>query len=153
MNFTKEIASNNRKIIEDTYREIFEQWYGGLNIEMAELEIEFLDIPNSCGYSNERNTIFLSLPTNEITQIDNESIFNLRFHWEDWYSDLVHEMLHEYQFKVIKTSTPQGEKLLNTVNKALLNFDGPGHDEVFYSAIFDRADFFELAPIDVVKRI
>ena len=56
---------------------------------------------------------------------------------------MLHEMLHEYQFKVLKQPTEAGEQLFKTSKK---RFPGEGHDAVFYTAIAVWAPEFGLSP-------
>jgi len=53
-----------------------------------------------------------------------------------WKTELLHEAIHEYQFKCVSEATTEGIAFMKSLKG---NFSGPGHDEKFYSAICDCA--------------
>ena len=63
--------------------------------------------------------------------------------WSLVRGQLLHEMMHEYQFKVVKEPSVAGELLFATTRA---RFAGPGHDARFYTAIATLASHFELTP-------
>jgi hypothetical protein len=68
--------------------------------------------------------------------------------WPIWKRELVHEMLHEYQNKVIKKASNIGSVL-----KSRSCFLGPGHDDKFYSAVAEKAKYFNFTPEDFFKML
>jgi hypothetical protein len=49
-----------------------------------------------------------------------------------WETELLHELVHEHQFKLIRAASDEGRVLMR---KDARGFPGPGHDELFYTAI------------------
>ena len=65
-------------------------------------------------------------------------------------TEVLHEMLHEIQFKELTEPTPEGTRLYQ---KHGPYFSGPGHDEKFFSAIVDAAGLLNLAPDDLLGEL
>ena len=69
--------------------------------------------------------------------------------WPTWYRELVHEMLHEYQFRALnQQATPEGAELHTAHHQ---RFPGPGHNAVFFTAIARWAHYFDLMPEQLVE--
>ena len=61
-----------------------------------------------------------------------------------WERELLHEMLHEYQYKILVEPSQEGIDLFNNyqvdertarLHNGTSGFGGPGHNELFYTAI------------------
>jgi hypothetical protein len=60
-----------------------------------------------------------------------------------WESELIHELVHEHQHKLIQTASDEGRSLMAGDKTG---FPGPGHDERFYTAICVCARRLNLDP-------
>jgi len=67
-----------------------------------------------------------------------------------WKTELLHEIIHEYQFNCVPVATEAGIQLMKSLCG---NFSGPGHDEKFYTAICECADKLGLTPETLLKNI
>lgn len=71
--------------------------------------------------------------------------------WPVWYTALVHEMIHEYQFRVLNdAATAEGQTLFDNPPKI---WDGPGHGVGFYSAIANRAIVLHMPAAELCKSL
>ena len=82
--------------------------------------------------------------------------------WPRWYSELIHEMIHEYQKKVKPKISKEGKNLFKAYqisdsiaksHNGYFGFDGQGHDEIYYSSLCILASYFKLTPEELKKRI
>ena len=64
--------------------------------------------------------------------------------------ELLHEMLHEMQYKELTEASVEGKELYKT-NKT--RFSGPGHDELFFSAVVLAAKILGHDPELLVKEL
>jgi hypothetical protein len=68
-----------------------------------------------------------------------------------WETELIHELVHEHQFKLITTASEEGRALMASDKKG---FPGPGHGELFYTAVCACAQRLGgLSPRDLLDRI
>lgn len=67
-----------------------------------------------------------------------------------WKTDILHETIHEYQFKCVKQATKIGQEFKSQCKRI---FPGNGHDETFYTAIVECAEKLGLSPADLEARI
>jgi len=109
--------------------------------EMKAAKLYILEEMNSSRYYNENDEIIISIP--EFTDDD----LNIKFP-PTWVTDLMHEVIHEYQFKVKPNPSKDAIELYNCYQQAdniqricektnLLGFNGNGHDKVFYQSLLD----------------
>lgn len=73
-----------------------------------------------------------------------------RLGWPVNRRELIHEMLHEYQKKVVLNATAEGRVRHSTHGAS---FAGCGHDERFFSAIADRAGYFGVTADELVAEL
>jgi len=59
-------------------------------------------------------------------------------------------MLHEFQFKAVAAPTDEGHALLACQKR---NFEGLGHDDLFYTAIAELASHFGITADDLVAEL
>lgn len=131
-----------RQIIVSKYNAIFEKWYVKFsNIQKAEIVLEINGIGHS-GYSHNENKIIFRIPDGNLEDFNKVNYSRYPLLWE---TELLHEMLHEYQFKVLSKASSDGIRLFNTyqidestpkLSNGVSGFSGKGHNELFYSAIF-----------------
>lgn len=71
--------------------------------------------------------------------------------WARWRIALVHELCHEWQFKVLANQAHcRGKRLRRKVGP---RWDGAGHDDAFYSAIVDFAREFGISAQELARRL
>jgi hypothetical protein len=99
------------------------------------------------GYRHSTNEIFLYLDDGDAEDLAREQAGYRnpigQLGWHTWKTIIVHEMIHEYQFKCLLGPSAAGIALLSTHGR---HFSGPGHDELFYSAIVANAPLFDVTP-------
>jgi hypothetical protein len=107
--------------------------------------VEFVD--GDDGY--DKDTRRLTLRISEHNQEDILDAMRLGFNhhvppakWPGWFTSLIHELTHEYQYRVLNDEVTLGGRLL--ADRPPKRFDGRGHGAGFYSAIADRAAFMGL---------
>ena len=90
---------------------------------------------NASGYVASRDTIYMFVGDGDVLDWD----FKRDLADAAWRKELIHEMLHEHQHKVVKELSEEGKALFAKRPGA---FYGPGHDEQFFTAIVDIAPKF-----------
>jgi len=130
-----------RKIILNRYDEIFTIWYADYsNIPKSEIILEINGVGDS-GYSDKGNKIIFRIPDGNLEDFHKKNFSLYPYLWE---TELLHEMLHEYQFKILTKPSLEGVQLFNKyqVNEStpkhfnnVSGFSGNGHNELFYTAI------------------
>ncbi len=148
------IIEQAKSLLEEQYKRIWKDWYSNLDITPAEFIVE--EKMHSSGYKKDEDKLFLFLPEANLEDVVHDlgehDIPCLSSHnWSLWKRELVHEMLHEYQFKVIQDNvTNEGCELYKVHGKP---FYGPGHGQDFFSAIADRAPYFEMQPEELMNNL
>jgi len=124
------------KLVQKTYAEIWKDWFSGLpDCTPATVTVD-LNCTDS-GYRHSRNLIIISFAEGNLNNYD---ILDSN-QWPVWKVDLIHEMLHEYEKKVMTEPTDAGRDLYSKHRRQL---GGPDHNELFYTAICDRAPYFKM---------
>lgn len=129
-----------KQVIEKKYNEIFEVWYrNNSQVPKAEIVLEISGADS--GYSDLENKIYVRLLEGNLGDFKKTNYLLIPKLWE---THLLHEMLHEYQFKVLKESSSEGSELFinyqidecrGKLHNGVLGFKGAGHNELFYTAI------------------
>lgn len=162
------------------YNKLVSDWYiGSPKYSKADLR----RIPDGCsdsdGYSHDGNYIQLNAPEREIdlpniddllSVMDSDALKEEYIHpnmhsqlvgtneckhgpWPEWMKALVHEAIHEYEKKIIGNAITQKGVVLHEANTAN-NFAYPEkHGEAFYTAIADRAAYFDMTPQELREHI
>lgn len=118
----------------DSYRS---DWYGDSAPPSATFKVEMADFTS--GYSPSEDTLTIYVGAGDVEDWE----FKRNNAEAPWRIELIHEMLHEHQHKVVKTPSAAGKALFAKRPNA---FDGQGHDERFYTAIADIAPKFGKTP-------
>lgn len=127
-----------KRTIERTYARIWEDWYAEARAaRRARLVIE-VAIQTSM-YSVSADTICLYVGEWNVEDDIGEDAAV----WPQWKRDLVHEMLHEYEAKGLRSVSPAGEDLWHRHPHA---FDRRDHEAAFFSAIVEKAPYFQMTP-------
>lgn len=146
-----EAEQHVRQFYERTWRD----WYAGRSEPKLAAIVFHWDETGTTGYTRSADEIHFFGDEADREDIALEEHGQQRLHfgplgWPVWKTYFVHEMLHEYQFKALSCPTPEGKALLSRQNH---NFDGPGHDALFYSAIVDRAPYFGVTPEELLAEL
>jgi hypothetical protein len=135
------------KLIQETYSRTWEDWFGNNSgLVPAGLSVD-LNCTDS-GYNHIKNIIVISLGEWEILDSD---VLDPD-HWPHWKGDLIHEMLHEYQFKIVKGKiTTEGVELHR---KYCTHFLEPiKHPPEYFTAIIEKFDTIGLPEQELIKQI
>ncbi len=118
-----------KKVIEATYRDLWEKIFGGHpGLTPATLEVH--PEAMSAGYRQNHNTLILGVGGHDLVAWAGANKPECD---PQWLSDLVHEMLHEYQTKVVKgAATPEGRSLRERYR---LQYPQQEHDECFFTGV------------------
>jgi hypothetical protein len=142
-------------VIERTYGAIWNDWFEGLDVPRADFYVTH-DCADS-GYRLKKNELHLNLPELNVEEVadDLRTICNTApppgIGWPTWKRELVHELLHEYQHKVVAgQASPQGWELEAKHHGC---FDGVGHGADFFTAIAEKASYFGISPEDLISNL
>lgn len=141
-----------RALVLSIYSRIWHDWYSGrAGCTLAALTVD--TDGTSAGYSHKHNLIIVSVGEGNLRDRDllDDPVYNNPLSWSVWMRDLIHEMLHEYEMKIIITPTPDGETLFSSFPHPF--HDHMDHGPLFYSAICDRAPYFGLTPRELLEVI
>lgn len=135
------------------YRQLWAQWYSThRGCHAAALDVAIDDVA-AAGYSPSRDLIYLPVCSGDVEEyarLVSDSSFAEEEKWRVWKQSLVHEMLHEFQHKAAPVPTETGRALLASHR---WRFDGPGHDDIFYTAVAECAHCFDLSPEELRDRL
>lgn len=136
--------------IQQTYTKIWNDWYSSLK-EVSPAEVKFDLNCTDSGYNHKRNLIIVSLGEGNLEVLDYPGTNT----WPIWKQQLIHEILHEYEMKVICEPSSEG-KALHAKYSALHSHPavwGSMHSESYYTAVCDRATYFGLTPEELLSKI
>lgn len=116
---------------------------------MAKLELTSPE--EASGFNNVKNILILSYAQAFLTDAE-MGIPSCPFEPVNWQVDLVHELIHEYQYKITKQRpvSPAAEKLMESHKR---KWPGSGHDVTFYQAIICVASVLGLQPAQLMRSI
>ena len=138
---------------QDSYRNLWAKWYAGHSASKPAALVVAIDDVAAPGYSPSSKLIYLPVCSGDVEEYDRLAAvpdFCEEEKWRIWKQALIHEMLHEYQHKVAPVPTAAGRALLASHR---LKFDGPGHDDIFYTAITEMAADFNLSSAELRDRL
>jgi hypothetical protein len=146
--------------IKKKYKELYDIIYPNKCVPPAKILVLIDETEFDSGYCKGCNTIFLSQGSGNIPESEFET--TMIDIWPSWETELIHEMIHQYQQKVEFDATPEGIKLYEhfqessvkakTTNEGI-GFFGNGHDERFYTAIVKFAEVMNLTPMILKQHI
>jgi len=126
--------------IKAAYADYRQRWYGGVPpVPAATLQIALG--ATTSGYVASEDKIYIFVGDGDVTDWE----FKRDMPEAAWRIELIHEMLHEHQHKLVQTPSIAGRALFAKRPGA---FSGNGHDERFYTAISDIAPKFGMTPED-----
>jgi hypothetical protein len=139
-----EEAAQITEYLQEVSQSIWNNWYADVDgAEPATLDIRFED--GTDGYNPDSHTLAQFISDGNRADIlggrdAGFDLFSAPTTWQSWYIVLVHEMIHEYQYRALNDSgNAEGQQLMDNHPK---NWPGPGHGPGFYSAIVNRAGYF-----------
>ena len=116
------------KTIACTYRSLWTTVFGSPP-GLTPANIELILGATHAGYRHEHGILVLSVSFHDLAD---PGILNTGRD-PQWFSDLAHEMVHEYQMKVVLGhETPEGRSLRRMYRDV---FSQPGHDADFFTAV------------------
>ncbi|MGA3144221.1 MAG: hypothetical protein ABSF10_14535 [Verrucomicrobiota bacterium] len=133
------------KLVQDTYANVWRDWYAehpGCVPATVTVDLNC----TSAGYGHKFNLIIISFANGNLDDCD---ILNSEA-WPIWKTDLIHEMLHEYERKILTKPSDAGRALFAAHPHPVW---GPGHEEMFYTAICDKAPYFHFTPLELIGHI
>lgn len=145
-----------KTIIKDYYEILHTELFPA-SFNYSELQIYLNDDP--CGYDCKNDVIHIRYAEgNLFDDLNNDPSLSLMWPW--WQSMLVHEMIHEYQYKIKPPVTVTGKLLFSRYqlnestpksHESVMGFPGPGHNDVFYTSLVLFADHFKKVPHEFIK--
>ena len=114
--------------IDSKYRALWATIFGG-HPGLTPATLEVLSEDTNAGYRAEHNTLVLGISPHDLT--DREIVKPEREPW--WLSDLVHEMAHEYQTKVVAGAPTEEGRTLHAQYQDL--YPQAGHDETYFTGV------------------
>jgi hypothetical protein len=133
------------EIIEHQYAALWEKWFAKVPAIPSRLSVQ-TDLVDS-GYSAERNLIVIGI--GESFGLD-PTILSVapvtEFTCAPWMTCLVHEMLHEYEHKVVIFPSDQGREFYSVYKEALQFRFGASHEERFCTALVTCSEFLAVPP-------
>jgi hypothetical protein len=132
------------------YDRIWKDWYSGNNnVNPARIEITIGD--HTTFYRPSEDAIYIFVPEGNFRDYEhhlrNEPYRISKLGWYLHQTELVHEMLHEYQSKLVSTPSEKGLALFE---KFKGRFSGNGHDALFFTAISEKADYFNVTAEELI---
>ncbi len=124
-----------------------------VGVATPELCIQVRDVSDAFyGRKDGDSTIYLYLMESDIEDLEHEDVRKRErmtapgrrvrgLEWSNTTGQLLHEMMHAYQYKVLKEASAEGLELFRA---SKWRWDGAGHDELFYTAIAKHAPYFGL---------
>jgi len=129
------------------HEELWEAWS---TLSPATLELHFES--GETGFDQSTKILHLRYENGDVADALSDANGTLNRYikkgWSSLRRDVIHETLHEYQYRVLKTESPEGRRLFDT---RPASFSGPGHDVMFYSAIAKWASCFGLSPEELLQ--
>jgi len=109
------------------------------------------------GYRPQADELHLNLPESNVEDASDDCLTRHNagpqpgIGWPAWRRELVHELLHEYQHKVVASKTsPEGIALEARHRR---RFDGVGHGADFFTAIAEKASYFGISADDLISNL
>lgn len=134
-------------LIEKTYHSMWRDWFSDLSaVESPAFLRVYLNDDDEAGYYEEKDIICIPICSGNLSDGD---ILNIN-EWPIWRRDLVHEILHEYQSKHLHMPSDVGTDLCSQYGKW---FPGKGHDALFFTAIAEKASYFEMSGEQLIHKI
>lgn len=150
------IYSDAEKKLKTIYRTLWDNWYSDRNdLTPAALILEKVDEKSfdiNSLYEIKEDRIRLRLPEvnlGEMLMVDSDHLSFTIPDWPTWQRELIHEMLHEYQYKVVKGKiSEEGQALYERFSRS---FPDGGHEADFFTALANRASVLGIQPEQLIR--
>src|ERR1022692_1826910 len=135
-------------VIEHTYYAIWNDWFASTGVSRASFHLTHQCADS--GYRPERDELHLNLPETNVEEAADDAASNYRtatpptIGWPVWKRELVHEILHEYQHKVVAGQASPGGTALEGEHRG--RFRGAGHGADYFTAAEEKASYFGGSP-------
>ncbi len=137
------------------YLDMWATWYSEVDGQTpARLHFE---LNASCSlYNHEKDQHHITLGEFDVDELmgKTDAAFqrpNDSTDWPKWKQELVHEMLHEYQYKALNRDESNTGKQLFDAHHS--KFVGQGHGPDYFTAIERVAPLFDLSPEQLIEQI
>lgn len=140
-----------RNTIKAEYNRIWAEWYRDMkDLRPAELVIELGE--HSPGYHDPTNRMMFFYGENDFADFGRKRPLMpvTRAGWFTYKGELVHEMLHEYQFKSRLKPSEIGRRLCDRFGNC---FAGPGHTPEWFTAIVEKSSYFHITIKELLTEI
>ena len=117
-----------RKTIERKYRALWTKVFGG-HEGLSPAVLDVSPVAGHAGYRPDHNVLMVGISPYDLS----DPAVLVPESDPTWLSDLVHEMVHEYQSKVIAGDATEEGRALRTRFAPL--YPQPGHDETYFSGV------------------
>ncbi len=129
--------------IRDHLNNLYDEWEKILYPDGRKTDSAEIKVSIGCktsGYYVSNNLICIYIPDGNLEDFK-ARIGTLNTHSGKWNrpvneTELLHEMLHEMQYKELTKTSEEGKELFK---KHQHRFSGPGHDDKFFSAVVEAA--------------
>ena len=136
------------KLIKETYDSTWRSWYAGAPGETpSTLEVRLGAC--SSGYLKSSDTILIYVASGNINNRDVEDAEG----WPLWKCELIHEMLHEYQYKMVTAPSEPGTQLWLKYKDSFQSFPGKGHGADFYTAMVSVSSLMGVSPEQLFDKL
>jgi len=133
------------ELIRTMYASVWSEWYRGrAGVPRATLRVE----PGclTSGYDPKTDTVWIYVAEGNLEDhdiADPEA-------WPIWRIELIEEMLHEYQYKMVRTPSAVGRRLFEQHNR---RFSDRGHGDDFFTAIAECSSSLGMSPEQLIDAL
>jgi hypothetical protein len=143
--------------VQTFYDQTWDAWFADRpNAQKATLRFALIGADALTGgdphFSPSLNEIYLPVGDGDLEDYVRDEFVEIDFMgcWVHWKKEMIHEMLHEWQYK--KPCIPTAvATALNSASRS--HFQGKGHGDDFCQAIVDQASYFDLTPEELLASI
>jgi hypothetical protein len=147
--------THGRAVIERTYCAVWNDWFASTGVSRATFRLTHQCADS--GYRPERDELHLNLPESNVEEASDDPGTNHSaapprgIGWPAWKRELVHELLHEYQHKVVPAKVSPGGAALEANHRGC--FAGRDHGADFFTAIEEKASYFGVSPESLISNL
>lgn len=135
------------RLLRDLYDRTWSACFDGRSSGLAKASVQIEFGEGTPGYSAKRDLIRIYIIPTDLEDLHRRSQGEdhwCRMGWHNVERELIHEMVHEYQHKLVGRASSEAEQLRR--NSGIRWFDGDGHGDDFAEAIIQIARILGVAP-------